>query len=122
MSTTLVRSFKQVTRQRSYKPQKHRPLVYVQQRSDSKSPGQIQSILIETVKSVFDKRFPCLAYCFVARLHADVEALLAVPVIRLGQDVVDVVENIALMEELMVGLLELQTPAPEKKEFKQDGW
>lgn len=80
--------------------------------SDTKS--LIELILTETVKSVFYKLFSCLAYCFVAWLHTDVKALLAVAIIRLGQDVVDVMENIALMEELMVGLLELQTPAPER--------
>ena len=48
----------------------------------------------------------------VARLHTDVEALLAVAVIRLGQDVVDVVEHVALVQELVVRLLELQAPAP----------
>ena len=48
----------------------------------------------------------------VARLHTDVEALLAVTVIRLGQDVVDVVEHVALVQELVVRLLELQAPAP----------
>lgn len=55
---------------------------------------------------------PDLADGLVSRLHTDVEALLAVPVIRLGKDVVDVVEDVALVEELMVRLLELQTPAP----------
>lgn len=61
--------------------------------------------------------YPCLAYCFVARLHTDVEALLTVAIVRLGQDIVDVMENVALVEELVVGLLELETPAPERKSY-----
>lgn len=60
-------------------------------------------------------RFSCLAHCFIAGLHADVEALLAVSIIRLGQDVVNVMENIALVQELVVRLLKLETPTPEIK-------
>lgn len=51
----------------------------------------------------------------VPRLHADIEALLAVAIVRLGQDVVDMVKDVALVQELMVGLLKLEAPAPEMR-------
>lgn len=57
----------------------------------------------------------CLAHRFVTGLNTDVEALLAVSIIRLGQYVVDVMENVALVQELVVGLLEFETPAPKRR-------
>lgn len=52
-----------------------------------------------------------LAHGFKARLYADTETLLTVPVIGLRQNIVNVMEDIALVEELMIRLLELETPA-----------
>ena len=52
-----------------------------------------------------------LAHGFKARLYADTETLLTVPIIGLRQNIVNVMEDIALVEELMIRLLELEAPA-----------
>lgn len=112
MSTTLVRSFRQVTRHRSCH---YRQLCgnhvsaccYLRCVTNNKTLTVLQNTDL----------YPRLAYCLVARLHTDVEALLTVAIVRLGQDIVDVMENVALVEELVVGLLELETPAPERKSY-----
>lgn len=57
-----------------------------------------------------------LAHGFEARLYADTETLLTVPIVGLGQNIVNVMEDIALVEELMIGLLELEAPASETYE------
>lgn len=62
----------------------------------------------------------CLANCLIARLHTDIEALLAVSIVRLGQDIIDVMENVALVKKLVVGLLEFQAPAPETQQHSKD--
>lgn len=43
-----------------------------------------------------------LAHCFITGLHTDVKAFLTVPIVRFGQYIVDVMENIALVKELMI--------------------
>lgn len=58
-----------------------------------------------------DTQVTDLAHGFEARLYADTETLLTVPVVRLRQNIVNVMEDIALVEELMIRLLELETPA-----------
>lgn len=40
--------------------------------------------------------------CFISRLHTDVKTLLAVAIVRFGQDVVDVMKHITLVQELMI--------------------
>lgn len=58
-----------------------------------------------------DTRVTDLAHGFKARLYADTETFLTVPIVGLRQNIVNVMEDIALVEELMVGLLELEAPA-----------
>lgn len=66
-----------------------------------------------TVFMVFGDR-TCLTHCFKAILYAYAKALLTITIIRFGQNVVNVVKDIALVQELVIGLLELEAPAPEK--------
>lgn len=56
------------------------------------------------------RKYPHLTDSFISRLHADVKTLLAVAIVRFGQDVVDVVKHITLVQELMIRLLEFKTP------------
>lgn len=67
---------------------------------------------------IFRVSCPCLTNCLIARLHTNIEALLAVSIVRLGQDIIDVMENVALVKELVVRLLELQAPASKTKRAK----
>lgn len=128
MSTTLVRSLRQVTRQRSCYHTNINQCQVCALTQNNKTLTAVYGCAINTehiyngstvntVKSLFTKwLFSCLAHCFVAWLHTDVEALLTVSIIWLGQNVVDVMENVALVQELVVGLLEFETPAPKANE------
>lgn len=115
MSTTLVRSFRQVTRHRSCNHtqihQNHFTACHYHRGTAKSKMLIVGSIPVWITKLLFS----CLAYRFIAWLHTDVKALLTVSIIWLGQDIVDVMENIALMEELVVRLLELETPAPKRR-------
>ena len=55
-----------------------------------------------------------LTHSFKARLYADAKTLFTVSIIWFWQNIVNVMKDIALMEELVIRLLEFQTPAPKK--------